>query len=237
MSTTRFSAILVVTRTATSSVEPTMILRTSVNTMKSYSLSNLNVTTIVFGRICKTTDCQFHCFYFSIQTRRDDDKRPTDYLKQEYEARLSKGPVKYKLQIQLHEPQDQDPPQLLHAGRSWDLKTHPWMELADVAITTLLTPDVVERTCYNVANQHSSLGLLPAVSIYDYNSVAQVRAEVYPFSQHMRSLKPPSDQPDDKTTYIIRVETGDQEAAGTDATITIKLTGEKIDGETIGKFY
>ena len=101
------------------------------------------------------------------------------------------------------------------------------MELADVCITTQLAPDVAERTCYNVANQHSSLGLLPAVSIYDYNSIAQVRAEVYSFSQHMRSLKPASDQPDDLATYVIRVETGNQEGAGTDATITITLTGKQ----------
>ena len=99
------------------------------------------------------------------------------------------------------------------------------MDLVDVVITTLLSSDVVERTCYNVANQHSSLGLLPAVSIYDYNSVAQVRSEVYSFSQHMRSLKPAAEQPDHLATYVIRVETGDKEGSGTDATISITLTG------------
>lgn len=167
-----------------------------------------------------------YAFLYSIQTRLENDKRPTDYLKQEYKQRLDKGPIHYKLQIQLHVPKEDDPPQLLHAGRSWDLSIHPWMELADVVIHTPLAPDVVERTCYNVANQHSSLGLLSAVSIYDYNSVAQVRSEVYTFSQHMRSLKPAANLPDHLVKYVIRVETGAQEGAGTDATITITLTGK-----------
>ena len=94
-----------------------------------------------------------------------EDKRPMDYLKQEYLQRLSEGLLKYKIQIQLHEPQPQDPALILHAGRAWDEKTHPWMDLTDLTITTPLAPDVIERTCFNVANQNTSLGLFPAVSI------------------------------------------------------------------------
>ena len=42
----------------------------------------------------------------------------------------------------------------------------------------------------------------------------------------MHNLKPVANQPDHLTTYVIRVETGNQEGAGTDASITMTLTGK-----------
>lgn len=108
----------------------------------------------------------------------------------------------------------------------WDKETHPWFDLATVTITTLLSPDVLERTSYNIANQPKSLGLLEANSPQDYNSIGQLRKVVYEFTQKIRSLKTGSLIPGGQNaSYHIEIDTGDCENAGTDATITIRITG------------
>ena len=156
------------------------------------------------------------------------ETRSEDYLRQEFKDRLSRGPVKYRLQLQLHEVQPDDPPHILYVGRGWDETTHPWLDLADVTITSLLPPDVTEKTCYAVDNLPSCMALLPAKTVYDSNCIAQIRAQLYRWTQKNRLLRSPHVQPDHMSNYLIRVETGDQYGADTDATITITL---------VGKFY
>ena len=90
---------------------------------------------------------------------------------------------------------------------------------------TELPFDVIERTRYTITNQNSSLGLLPAESVHDYNSIAHIREQVYTFVQKIRSLKPAEMEPDHMNRYYIKVKTGDRKGAGTDATVTITLTG------------
>ncbi len=82
------------------------------------------------------------------------------------------------------------------------------------------------RTCFNIVNQPDSLGLLEAKSPEDYNSIGQLRVAVYSWVQHLRKLKIGSLIPAGKNAvYNIEIETGDREHAGTDATITIRITG------------
>lgn len=125
----------------------------------------------------------------------------------------------------MHQPSPNDHPQLLHAGRAWDEKPHPWLDLMDISISTELPFDVVERTRYNISNQHSSLGILPAKSIYDYNSISFIRLQVYKFAQKIRSINPAEENPYKVNNYYITVKTGDRKGAGTDANVTITLTG------------
>lgn len=108
----------------------------------------------------------------------------------------------------------------------WDEETHPWFDLATVTITTLLSPDVMERTCYNIANQPESLGILDANSPEDYNSIGQILKVVYEFIQRVRLLKTRSLIPSGQSaSYHIEIDTGDCENAGTNAKITIRITG------------
>ena len=108
----------------------------------------------------------------------------------------------------------------------WDKETHPWFDLAKVTITTPLSPDVLERMGYNVANQPQSLGLLEAKSPEDYNSIGEMREVVYSFTQNIRRLKMGSEIPSDgNAEYHIEIETGSRESAGTNAAITIRITG------------
>ena len=80
-----------------------------------------------------------------IFSRHENEKRPEDYLRQEYVKRLANAPVNYRLQIQIHEASPNDDATIFHAGILWDKETHPWLDLATVSIMTPLSPDVVER--------------------------------------------------------------------------------------------
>ena len=160
-----------------------------------------------------------------MNERSPDETLPPDYLKREYKERLSRGPLEYKLQLQLHEAKDDDPPMTLQIGREWDESTHPWLDLADVKITSLLSPTATERQKFILSNLPPSIGILPAQSVDDPNVVIHIRNAVYVWSQKLRSMRSNKLVPDHKASYLIRVETGSQSGAGTDATISISLTG------------
>lgn len=141
---------------------------------------------------------------------------------------MKRGPLKYKLQLQLHKAKEDDPPILLHIGREWDEATHPWLDLADVTMTTLLSPLATDELEFNFKNLPSSLDLLPARSADDPNVVVHIRRDVYSFSQKLRAMRRDTKAfvPDDAATYVIRVLTGCQSATATAPPIKIALTGE-----------
>lgn len=161
-----------------------------------------------------------------MNERSPNETLPPDYLKQEYKKRISQGPLEYKLQLQLHEAKDDDPPTTLQVGREWDERTHPWLDLADVKMTSLLSPTATERLKFIFTNLPPSIGILPAQSVDDPNVVIHIRNAVYVWSQKLRSMRSNKLVPDHMASYLIRVETGSQSGAGTDATISISLTGE-----------
>ena len=83
--------------------------------------------------------------FFRIFSRHESEKRPEDYLRQEYVNRLAKSVVNYRLQIQIHEASPSHTATIFHAGILWDKETHPWLDLATVTIKTPISPDVLER--------------------------------------------------------------------------------------------
>ena len=167
-----------------------------------------------------------------INERSPIETLPEDYLKREYRERLCRGPLEYKLQLQLHEAEEDDPPTILHVGREWDEATHPWLDLADVTITTLLSPSATEQLEFSFNNLPPSIDLLPARSVDDPNVVAQIRRDVYSCSQKLRAMGRKSKMnikalvPDHVATYTIRFFTGCQSATSTAPPISISLTGE-----------
>ena len=158
--------------------------------------------------------------------RLPSETRAKDYLKEEFKERISRGPVKYKLQLTLHEAKSDDPPTILNIARYWDKATHPWLDVADVTLTALLTPDVTEGFKFSCGNLPSFLYFLPARNIYDSNCIAHIRKEVYERTQKIRSMRCSSQEPDHEATYVISVETGAQKKAGTDANISVSLIGK-----------
>ena len=146
--------------------------------------------------------------------------------------RISQGAIKYKLQIQLHEIKPDDSHLILHAARKWDEKSHPWLDLADVTLTALLPIDVVERTRFSLDHRPPSIVIPPAETIYDYNSIPYLRSKIYPTSRMMSSSRPRTketkEQAPSEARYCIRVRTGNRKGAGTDAKVSLTITGEII---------
>ena len=161
-----------------------------------------------------------------MNERSPTETLPKDYLKREYKERITRGALEYKLQLQLHEAKDNDPPTTLHVGREWDESTHPWLDLADIKMTSLLSPTVTERLRFIHTNLPSTIGLLPAQSVDDPSVVVHVRNAVYVWSYDLRSKRSNKVVPDHMASYHIRVQTGSRSGAGTDASISISLTGK-----------
>ena len=141
---------------------------------------------------------------------------------------LDNGPLKYKLQLTLHTPRFDDPTDILNPTRYWDEATHPWLDVADINVGVFLSPDVTEKMCFNPGNLPPCLEFLPAISIYHPNCLVHIRKEVYERTQKMRSLRGATCVPDHSTTYRITVETGCKSRAGTDANISVSLTGKRL---------
>ncbi|XP_078369932.1 allene oxide synthase-lipoxygenase protein-like [Oculina patagonica] len=159
--------------------------------------------------------------------RLPSETRPKDYLKKEFKERISRGPIKYKLQLTLHEARADDPPGILNIARYWDEATHPWLDVADVTLISILTPDVINGFRFNAGTLPNSLCFLPARTIYDSNCIPHIRKEVYARTQKLRLMRSSSQEPDHVATYVISVETGAQRKAGTNANISVSLTGTK----------
>ena len=145
--------------------------------------------------------------------------------------RISQGPIEYKLQIQLHEIKPDDSHLILHPSRAWNQGTHPWLDLADVTLTSLLPIDVVERTRCSLSHHPVSIDIpSPAETIYDYNSIPYLRSKIYPTSNLMSSSKPrrkeSKEQACSGARYCIRVRTGNRKGAGTDAKVALTITGK-----------
>ena len=139
---------------------------------------------------------------------------------------MSDGGIQYKLQIQLHEIQPEDSHLVLHASRVWDQVTHPWLDLANVKLTSLIPLDVTESTRSSLENMPTSLSVPPAKTIYDYNSSAYLKLKVQSGSSSKLNLRRPSKTGEDMSIYCISVFTGDRKYAGTNADVTLTITGK-----------
>ena len=92
-------------------------------------------------------------------------------------------------------------------------------------MTSLLSPKATERLKFTFRNLPPSIDLLPAETVDDPSVVLHIRNAVYALSQKLRSMRSNKVIPDNMASYLIRVETGSHSGAGTDATISISLTG------------
>ena len=155
--------------------------------------------------------------------RHPEEKRAKHYLREEFAKRLSKGTINYKLQLQLHLVSSLDRPHVLHCGWHWDEKTHPWIDLADVTLTTMIPPNVIERTQFNIGNLPHSLEFVgPPESVHDFRCVPYIRKEAYKRSQIMRKLAVAEQKPENVSVYHVHIERAEKN----DATMSITLTGK-----------
>ena len=159
--------------------------------------------------------------------RRPSETRPKDYLKKEFKQRLSREPLKYKLQLSVHEARSDDSSSILNIARYWEETTHPWFDVAEITLTSFLSPADTDGLRFNVGTLPSSLYFLPARTVHDSNCIAHIRKEVYASTQMIRSIRcaRSREKPCHMATYIINVETGGQARVNGNANISICLTG------------
>ena len=69
----------------------------------------------------------------------------------------------------------------------WDEEEHPWMDLAYFEIERTLDWKESTMTTFSVKNMPKTLGVLPAQSIYDYNSLNYFRTHSE-IARHARRL-------------------------------------------------
>lgn len=114
---------------------------------------------------------------FWPERRAPDEPRNRSYLKQEYADRLARGPVNYRLQIQIHTPGPDDSDEVFNCNVAWDEATHPWLDVAVVEIDRLLSLRDEANAIFSLRHCPPSLGLIPARSVDDYNSINYMRAK------------------------------------------------------------
>jgi len=121
----------------------------------------------------QTNPCDYE---LSNQRVAPHENKGRNYLKYEFEERVKQGNAKYKLQIQLLTASDDQSPEVFNNMIVWDERIHPWMDLADFEVTETLSWEESIISTFSVNNMPKSLGVIPAVSIYDYNSLNYMRA-------------------------------------------------------------
>ena len=158
-------------------------------------------------------------------TAREGDSRPADYLKKEYKKRLDDGSVKYLLQIQIYNgPKDSE--DVFNIGKPWERS--PWIDLADITIFRSLSPGIIQRMCYNIANLPDCLSIPEAQSYHDYRSIGYLRPGIYTASQKGRRWNDPSKLDEaTKVLYKLTVKTASVGKAGYEGVVYATITGSK----------
>lgn len=114
---------------------------------------------------------------FWSEKRDPSETRSRSYLKKEYAERLARGPVKYRLQLQLHTPGPDDTDEICNCNVDWDEATHPYMDVAIVEIHRMLSLKDEANAIFSLRHCPPSLGLIPPKNGDDYNSLNYMRAK------------------------------------------------------------
>jgi hypothetical protein len=107
----------------------------------------------------------------------EDETRSPNYMKHELRERLARdGVVRYRLQIQLHPALPGHPAEVCSSWQVWDEAEHPYVDLATIELQELFDYARGNLTQFSIGHQPPSLGLIPARSLKDPNSLNWVRA-------------------------------------------------------------
>lgn len=105
-----------------------------------------------------------------------DEPRDRNYLKREWVERVGKGPIEYLLQVQIRDAQPDEDPEIFNSNTPWDVAAFPWHDLAVVTIDTALTWEADQLMWFSLRHAPAGLGILPAKSMDDPNSLNYMRA-------------------------------------------------------------
>jgi len=115
------------------------------------------------------------------------ETRGRNYLKYEYESKVQKEGAKYWLQIQIRRASDDDDPEIFNNMKPWDEQIFPWTDLAHFNIERILDWKESTMMAFSLNNMPKNLGVIPAKSIYDYNSLNYMRKHSE-LARHARML-------------------------------------------------
>lgn len=134
------------------------------------------------------------------------ETRSRNYLKDEYIWRVKTLGAKYMMQIQTRMASDDDDEEIFNNMILWDDKIHPWHDLLVIDIDTPLDWKESTLTSFSVNSMPKTLGIIPAKSIYDYNSLNYLRSKseiarkARLFSYRIFGMVPPIPDDDDRNT-------------------------------------
>lgn len=100
------------------------------------------------------------------------------YLSNEYRERIKNGKAKYYLQIQTREADEEQDNIILNSTILWDENIYPYHNLAVIEINEALSWVESLKTSFSLNHMPKTLGILPSKSLYDFNSLNYMRANV-----------------------------------------------------------
>lgn len=120
--------------------------------------------------------------------RYPEEKRAGDFTRRELARRLEgDGEIQLRFQAMFHRPAPGDGLQWFDATLDWDYRTHKWLDVGIITLTTPLPADVCERMRFNSANHPPSLGVPVSSSVLDPRSMADSEKRIIARLQKFRT--------------------------------------------------
>lgn len=121
------------------------------------------------------------------RTRKSDETRSGNYLRQELAERLGEGrPATMRFQAQFHRPGPNEPLSWFDASVDWDEAEHPWLDIGKLHLDAPLPDAETERFQFNTGNAPAALGIPGAPSTTDPRSMADSEWRVMARLQKLR---------------------------------------------------
>ena len=158
--------------------------------------------------------------------RLDDERRPTDYLRNEFRNRVSAEVVRYRLQIQLYEWKAGDTDEVFNANKAWGT---PFLDLGVITLHTPMNDWEVEQTSFNIANCPRCISLVKPVNAHDYHTINWTRRAVYGKSSKIRRYFTMKRQPffERPCRYVMDFHTSHVVFSGIDGNVSVTLVGTR----------
>jgi len=111
------------------------------------------------------------------RVKSEGEPKDRNYLKTEYRARVAKGPVQYRLQVQTRQAQENEDLEIFNSNKRWDETEFPWHDLAEITIERTFDYEEGQSMWFSLAHHPPGLGIIPAKSIDDPNSINYMRVK------------------------------------------------------------
>lgn len=119
--------------------------------------------------------------------RRPEESKCRDHLIREFRNRIRDGETpRYWLQMQTHVCSSADSNRIYSIAHEWEPETHPWMDVGEITIDSLLPSRECEALRFRVDHQPADLSIPEADHPLDYRCIGWMRRRIYPMDQAWR---------------------------------------------------